>query len=46
MALNILHQIMYYIDKEDAISHDVLLCVKDGELKETPIGRGVSIWLS
>ncbi|GIR13691.1 MAG: hypothetical protein CM15mP23_22660 [Cryomorphaceae bacterium] len=31
---------VYYIDKEDAISHDVLLCVKDGELKETPIGRG------
>ena len=31
---------VYYIDKEDAMSHDVLLCVKDGELKETPIGRG------
>ena len=31
---------VYYIDKDDAVSHDVLLCVKDGELKETPIGRG------
>ena len=31
---------VYYIDKEDAISHDVLLCVKDGVLKETPIGKG------
>ncbi|MCS5663909.1 MAG: DNA polymerase III subunit alpha, partial [Flavobacteriales bacterium] len=31
---------VYYIDKEDAISHDILLCVKDGVLKETPIGRG------
>ena len=31
---------VYYINKEDAISHDILLCVKDGELKETPIGRG------
>ena len=31
---------VYYMRKEDAASHDVLLCVKDGELKETPIGRG------
>jgi DNA polymerase-3 subunit alpha len=31
---------VYYIDKEDALSHDILLCVKDGVLKETPIGRG------
>ena len=30
----------YYIDKEDAISHDILLCVKDSELQSTPIGRG------
>lgn len=30
----------YYLDKKQANSHDVLLCVKDGELKETPIGRG------
>ena len=31
---------VYYMSKEDAASHDVLLCVKDGELKDTPIGRG------
>ena len=31
---------VYYLEKEDSISHDVLLCVKDGVLKETPIGRG------
>lgn len=30
----------YYIDKTDAESHDVLLCVKDGEKIDTPIGRG------
>src|SRR5690606_11511952 len=30
----------YYIDKEDANAHDILLCVKDGEKKNTPIGRG------
>ncbi len=30
----------YYIDKEDADAHDILLCVKDGEKKDTPIGRG------
>ncbi len=30
----------YYIDKKGSEAHDVLLCVKDGELKETPIGRG------
>ncbi|VAW16670.1 DEDDh 3'-5' exonuclease domain / DNA polymerase III alpha subunit, partial [hydrothermal vent metagenome] len=30
----------FYIDKEDAVSHDILLCVKDGEKKDTPIGRG------
>ncbi len=30
----------YYLDKRQAISHDVLLCVKEGELKETPVGRG------
>ncbi|HXB39007.1 MAG TPA: DNA polymerase III subunit alpha, partial [Bacteroidia bacterium] len=30
----------YYLDKRQAVSHDVLLCVKDGELKETPVGRG------
>jgi DNA polymerase-3 subunit alpha len=30
----------YYISKEDADAHDILLCVKDGEKKNTPIGRG------
>ncbi|ETN93974.1 DNA polymerase-3 subunit alpha [Zhouia amylolytica] len=30
----------YYIDKEGANAHDILLCVKDGEKKSTPIGRG------
>ncbi|MEO0571331.1 MAG: DNA polymerase III subunit alpha [Bacteroidota bacterium] len=30
----------YYGSKEDAEAHDILLCVKDGELVNTPIGRG------
>lgn len=30
----------YYIEKADAEAHDVLLCVKDNELVETPKGRG------
>ncbi|TDI70621.1 MAG: DNA polymerase III subunit alpha [Bacteroidetes bacterium] len=30
----------YYIAKEDANAHDILLCVKDGEKQATPIGRG------
>ncbi|MFT7072931.1 DNA polymerase III subunit alpha [Patiriisocius sp. Uisw_017] len=30
----------YYIDKESANAHDILLCVKDGEKQATPIGRG------
>ncbi len=30
----------YYINKEDANAHDILLCVKDGEKQGTPIGRG------
>ena len=30
----------YYQDQEDAEAHDILLCVKDGTKKETPIGRG------
>ena len=30
----------YYIEKEDANAHDILLCVKDGEKQATPIGRG------
>ena len=31
---------VYYVDKEDASSHDILLCVKDAEQKSTPIGKG------
>jgi DNA polymerase-3 subunit alpha len=30
----------FYVDQKDADVHDILLCVKDGELKNTPIGRG------
>ncbi|MGB3590475.1 MAG: DNA polymerase III subunit alpha [Nonlabens sp.] len=30
----------YYIDKQDANAHDILLCVKDNEKQATPIGRG------
>ncbi len=30
----------FYIDKEDANAHDILLCVRDGEKQNTPIGRG------
>jgi DNA polymerase III subunit alpha len=30
----------YYLDQKDAQAHDVLLCVKEGNLVETPIGRG------
>src|SRR5690554_2154106 len=30
----------YYVNKEDANAHDILLCVKDGEKQETPKGRG------
>ena len=30
----------YYVHKEDANAHDILLCVKDGEKQATPIGRG------
>ena len=31
---------IFYPSKEDANSHDVLLCVKNSELKSTPIGKG------
>ena len=31
---------VYYLNKEDAEAHDVLLCVKEGEMKSTPIGKG------
>ncbi len=31
---------VYYLDQHDADAHDVLLCVKEGEFKNTPIGKG------
>ena len=30
----------FYINKQDANAHDILLCVRDGEKQATPIGRG------
>ena len=30
----------YYLKKEDSNTHDILLCVKDGEKQSTQIGRG------
>ena len=30
----------HYLNKEDSAAHDVLLCIKDGERKSTPIGKG------
>ena len=30
----------YYLDKRNSDAHDILLCVKDNQLKETAIGRG------
>ncbi|HAT77489.1 MAG TPA: DNA polymerase III subunit alpha, partial [Flavobacterium sp.] len=30
----------FYIDKDNANAHDILLCVKEGEKQATPIGRG------
>ena len=30
----------FYIEKKDAAVHDILLCIKDGEMVETPKGRG------
>ncbi len=30
----------FYINREDAEAHDVLLCIKEGEQKTTPKGRG------
>jgi len=30
----------FYLNKEDANAHDILLCVKDGEKQATPIGKG------
>jgi len=31
---------VFYTEKVDADAHDILLCVKEGELKSTPIGSG------
>ncbi|RZJ36375.1 MAG: DNA polymerase III subunit alpha [Flavobacterium sp.] len=31
---------IFYINKEDANAHDILLCVRDGEKQATPVGRG------
>ncbi len=31
---------VYYLDRADSSAHDVLLCVKEGEFKSTPVGRG------
>lgn len=30
----------YYLEKEEATAHDVLLCIKEGEFQSTPIGSG------
>ena len=30
----------HYLNKDDADAHDVLLCIKEGERKSTPIGKG------
>ena len=30
----------YYVNKDEANAHDILLCVKEGEKQATPIGRG------
>ncbi|WP_369048310.1 DNA polymerase III subunit alpha [Tenacibaculum sp. UWU-22] len=30
----------FYLNKDDANAHDILLCVKDGEKQATPKGRG------
>ncbi|AID37404.1 DNA polymerase III subunit alpha [Candidatus Walczuchella monophlebidarum] len=30
----------FYLDREDANAHDILLCVRDREKKSTPIGSG------
>lgn len=31
---------VYYLGREDANAHDVLVCIKEGEFKSTPIGEG------
>jgi len=30
----------YYLQKEESNAHDVLLCIKEGEFKSTPVGSG------
>lgn len=30
----------FYLDKQEANAHDVLLCIKEGEFRSTPIGYG------
>lgn len=30
----------FYLEQEDAEAHDALICIDDGKLKSTPIGRG------
>jgi DNA polymerase-3 subunit alpha len=30
----------FYLDREEANAHDVLLCIKEGEFKSTPVGHG------
>jgi DNA polymerase-3 subunit alpha len=30
----------FYLDKDEANAHDVLLCIKEGEFQSTPIGHG------
>ncbi len=30
----------YYLNSENAEAHDILLCIKESEVKSTPIGRG------
>lgn len=30
----------FYLDKQESNAHDVLLCIKEGEFKSTPIGYG------
>ncbi|MEX0639099.1 MAG: DNA polymerase III subunit alpha, partial [Balneolaceae bacterium] len=31
---------VFYLDKQDAEAHDALLCIDNGELISTPVGRG------
>ena len=31
---------LFYLEKEDAKAHDVLICIKENERQSTPIGRG------